>query len=94
MMKTVIFLALTSFVLIPLPCLADIPLYPDLDLSHAEIAYGGDSEGPVLVMINGNPLTSNAGLPLRFNSPDINGDLVANLADIAILSQKFGAHCP
>ena len=50
---------------------------------------GGYSEGPVLVMVNGTALTSNSGLPLRFNSPDINGDLVVNLADVILLAGDF-----
>jgi hypothetical protein len=50
---------------------------------------GGYSEGPVLVFVNGSPLTSNPGLPLRFNSPDINGDLVVNLADVVIFAGDY-----
>jgi hypothetical protein len=50
---------------------------------------GGHSQGPVLVFVNGSALTSNPGLPLRFNSPDINGDLVVNLQDLAILAPDF-----
>ncbi len=50
---------------------------------------GGYSQGPVLVLINGSALTSNPGLPLKFNSPDINGDGVVNLADVAILSPDY-----
>jgi len=50
---------------------------------------GGYSEGPVLVFVNGSPLTSNNGLPLSFNSPDINGDLVVNLADVVIFAGDY-----
>ena len=42
---------------------------------------GGYSQGPVLVLINGSALTTNPGLPLKFNSPDINGDLRVDLTD-------------
>lgn len=55
---------------------------------HPAIA-GGYSEGPVLVFVAGSPLTSNAGLPLKFNSPDINGDLVVNLADVAVFAGDY-----
>ena len=50
---------------------------------------GGQSQGPVLVFLAGSPLISNAGLPLKINSPDINGDRVVNLQDVAILSGDF-----
>jgi len=50
---------------------------------------GGYSQGPILVLVNGSALTSNPGLPLRITSPDINGDLVVNLADLAILAPDF-----
>jgi len=50
---------------------------------------GGFSPGPILVLINGSALTSNPGLPLKINSPDINGNLVVNLQDLAILAPDF-----
>ena len=50
---------------------------------------GGHSEGPVFVLVNGSRLTSNDGLPLRFTSPDINGDLVVNLADVSLFTYDF-----
>lgn len=50
---------------------------------------GGYSEGPVLVYVNGSHLTSNAGLPLKFNSPDINGDLHVDLQDVAIFAGDY-----
>ena len=50
---------------------------------------GGHSQGPVLVLVNGSALTSNSGLPLKFTSPDINGDLVVNLQDLAILASDY-----
>jgi hypothetical protein len=50
---------------------------------------GGYSPGPVLVFINGSPLISNAGLPLQINSPDIDGDAVVNLQDLAILAGDY-----
>ncbi len=50
---------------------------------------GGHSQGPVFVMINGSRMTSNAGLPLRFNSPDINGDGIVNLSDTGVLASDY-----
>jgi hypothetical protein len=50
---------------------------------------GGSSEGPAIVMVNGAPLTSNDGLPLRFNSPDLNGDGIVNLTDAGMLSSDY-----
>ncbi len=50
---------------------------------------GGYSPNPVLVIISGTALGSNPGLPLRFNSPDINGDLTVNLQDVSILAIDF-----
>ena len=44
------------------------------------------------VMINGDALTTNPGLPLKFNSPDINGDLVVNLSDIVAFTQLLGGN--
>ncbi len=52
---------------------------------------GRYSEAPVLVLVNGSPLTSNNGLPLKFNSPDINGDGSVNLTDVAYLSVDYFA---
>jgi hypothetical protein len=50
---------------------------------------GGYSQGPIRVFVIGSPLTSNNGLPLWFNSPDMNGDLVVNLLDVVILSGDY-----
>lgn len=49
----------------------------------------GHSESPVLVMVNGSALTSNNGLPLRFNSPDINADGTVNLGDVSLLAIDY-----
>ena len=49
----------------------------------------GHSQSLVLVLINGSVLISNGGLPLNFNSPDINGDGVVNLQDLSIFSGDF-----
>ena len=49
----------------------------------------GYSEAPVLVLINGDALHTNPGLPLNFNSPDINGDGIVNLTDVAIFSNAY-----
>jgi len=50
---------------------------------------GGNSFGPVLVIIAGMFVIGDPGLPLRFNSPDVNGDLVVNLHDISILAGDY-----
>jgi hypothetical protein len=50
---------------------------------------GGHSPGPVLVLINGAALDTNPGLPLKFNSPDITGDLVVNLYDLQVFSEDY-----
>lgn len=52
-------------------------------------AASGYSESVVWVMVNGSALTSNNGLPLSFNSPDIDANGLVNLADIAILAGDF-----
>ncbi|MEN8006602.1 MAG: hypothetical protein ABFS42_06270 [Candidatus Krumholzibacteriota bacterium] len=49
----------------------------------------GTSEAPAIVRINGYRLTSNDGLPLKFNSPDISSDGIVNLTDVAILTQDY-----
>jgi hypothetical protein len=53
---------------------------------------GGYSQAPVRVLINGVELPTT--LDLDFNSPDINGDLVVNLADVALFTGcYFNAYC-
>lgn len=54
---------------------------------------GGQSAALCLVMVNGDPLTSNAGLQISFNSADINGDGVVNLSDGGFFTQDlFGGY--
>lgn len=54
---------------------------------------GGFSETPVYVMINGEALVTNPGLPLYFNSPDLNGDLAVSLHDVPIFTgDYFGSY--
>jgi len=55
----------------------------------AALRAGGWSTSKTLVVINGSPLTSNTGLVLRHNSADLNGDGVANLADIPLFANDF-----
>jgi hypothetical protein len=50
---------------------------------------GGYAEGPVYVVISGDRLRSNAGLALRFNSPDITGDGRVNLSDVVPFAQDY-----
>jgi hypothetical protein len=47
----------------------------------AAMTAGGYSTALTFVMINGDALTSNAGIGLNFNSPDINADGAVNLSD-------------
>jgi hypothetical protein len=47
---------------------------------------GGSSPGPVLVMIIGEALP---GLPLKFNSPDLTGDLNVTLHDLQAFAEDF-----
>ena len=54
---------------------------------------GGSSEPLTVVLVNGSPIELTSGVNLRFNSPDINGDLVVNLVDVALFaSDFFGAY--
>jgi len=50
---------------------------------------GGHSQGPVFVLINGSRMTSNEGVPLRFNSPDLNGDGIVHLTDVGFFSSDY-----
>lgn len=61
-----------------------------------EIAFqgGGWTEGPIWVYLNGSramypDLTEHPPVPLRYNSPDINGDGVVNLTDVAIFAGDY-----
>jgi len=55
---------------------------------------GGASATVTYVVVNGASLTSNAGLALWHNSPDINGDGKVNLSDVPEFAGDFfgGAH--
>lgn len=71
-------------------------MHPDQHTDHNGVTQwvnpglaGGYSQGPIRVFVIGSPLTSNNGLPLWFNSPDINGDLIVNLLDVVILSGDY-----
>lgn len=58
----------------------------------APLWAGGWSTGRTRVMVNGTALTSNAGLEIRHNSPDLNGDRVVDLSDVAAFAADyFGA---
>ncbi len=59
----------------------------------APLAAGGWSTSRTLVVINGSALVTNPGLVLRHNSADLNGDAVANLADVPLFAgDYFGAY--
>lgn len=50
---------------------------------------GGFSEELVQVYINGSALDTSPGFPLKFNSPDSNGDGIVNLNDVAFFVTRF-----
>ena len=55
---------------------------------------GGWSEGPATLYLGGSPAHQGpwfpmGHIPLRMNSPDINGDLRVDLADVALFAQDF-----
>lgn len=49
----------------------------------------GYSDEPIQVWVNGSPLTSNNGLPLNINGPDLTADGQVNLLDIVEFSSDF-----
>jgi hypothetical protein len=50
---------------------------------------GGHSQELCQVLVNGSALWSQAGLPLHFNSADINGDLRVDLTDVSLFAMDF-----
>jgi hypothetical protein len=63
----------------------------DQGISHFSLPphAGGYIAEPVYVAISGSRLINNAGLPLRFNSPDISGDGQVDLTDVAAFAADF-----
>ena len=56
------------------------------------LAAGGYSQAPVLVIVNGNSLPTTLGL--NFNSPDMDGNGVVNLVDVALFAGcYFSGYC-
>lgn len=53
---------------------------------------GGASEALTVVKVNGSLVELTSGVRLGFNSPDINGDLVVNLLDVALFAEDFFDH--
>ncbi|MCB1183954.1 hypothetical protein KDM41_11010 [bacterium] len=51
---------------------------------------GGSSESLLLVYVSGVALTSNAGLAITSNSPDLNGDGTVNLVDVVTFAGHYG----
>lgn len=49
----------------------------------------GYTSAPVFVFVNGSALTSNSGLLLRFNSPDIDANGTVGLSDLALFAGDF-----
>ncbi len=56
---------------------------------NAGLNLGGFAEALVQVRINGDALTSSAGIALHVNSADVNFDGVVNLADVGTFSSDF-----
>lgn len=54
------------------------------------LAAGGHSQALCIVYINGDALTSNAGLGLAFTSADIDGDGLVNLTDVGFFTSYLG----
>ncbi len=50
---------------------------------------GGMSESLCLVMINGFAVINSGAFEVRFNSPDMNGDLLVNLSDVPVFVGDF-----
>ena len=50
---------------------------------------GGSSEALCQVLINGNAIYHPVGLPISFNSPDINADGQVNIADLGLFSTDY-----
>lgn len=75
-------------------------MYPDrwTDLSGETIwtrppHAGGHGESLCVVFVCGGPLTSSMGVPLKVNSPDLDGNLSVDLADIGLFAgDYFGAY--
>jgi hypothetical protein len=55
----------------------------------AGLRVGGFAENLVQVRVNGDALTSSAGVALHVNSADVNYDGVVNLADVGTFSSDF-----
>lgn len=53
------------------------------------VQAGGYSQDPTQVIVNGMALICCAGVNLHFNSPDLNGDLSVNLADVGLFAGDF-----
>jgi len=53
------------------------------------LGAGGYSEDLCQVVVNGDALTSSAGMPIHFNSADLTGDGAVSLADVAVFSGDF-----
>lgn len=50
---------------------------------------GGHSQAACQVLINGLPVAGGGGLPLHFNSPDLNGDRGVSLVDIVLFAEAY-----
>ena len=72
--------------------LANVPTDADGYTMWADPLFAGgysrDSEYLVFV-VNGQPADTAPILPIRFNSPDITGDLVVNLSDLTLFASDY-----
>lgn len=55
----------------------------------APLHAGGYSQALTAVMLNGDNVSYEGGLNLNFNSPDINGDGLVNIPDLALFAQNL-----
>jgi hypothetical protein len=53
------------------------------------VRAGGYSQDRTFVVVNGMALACCGGIDLHFNSPDLNGDLAVNLADVVTFAGDF-----
>jgi hypothetical protein len=76
------------------PCLGGTIADADTDalgITHWQnpLCAGGVSQGPTIVLVNGALIELTSPVALGFNSPDLNGDLVVNLTDLALFAGDY-----
>lgn len=75
----------------PVPgCLSDAPTDEQGRTEFAlPLRAGGSTTAPVGVIVSGMEILGARMQNLRFNSPDLNGDLVVDLIDVGLFAQAF-----